>query len=60
MKVLDKISIRTMLSHRHKCSVCLGKGYVFAVIPRLDATKFRLVLPCPCVQQIVRIEEDKK
>jgi len=59
MKILDKITIKSMLSNRSKCKQCLGKGYVTMVVPRLDATKFRVAVPCSCVKQVVRIEDDR-
>ena len=58
MKILDEISLRKMLANRKKCRLCLGKGYVLVIVPHLDATKLRLVVPCGCVRQVVRIDED--
>ena len=58
MKILDKISLKAMLSHRKNCRVCWGTGCVVSVSRDLDATKFREVRPCSCVKQIVRIEEE--
>lgn len=58
MKVLTKVTTRDMLSRRRNCKVCLGKGYVLYIRPDLDATKFREVVPCQCVRQVVRVEED--
>jgi len=58
MKILDKVSVKQMLSRREKCNKCLGRGYELVVLPFLDARKFRGVRPCSCVWQIVRIEED--
>ena len=60
MKVLDKISLRKMLAQRENCPQCLGRGYSFVITPALDATKFRVIYPCSCVKQVVRIEEEKQ
>lgn len=57
MKILDKITLKSMLSKGKTCKSCLGKGYVLTVRPDLIATKFRMAVPCPCVRQVVRIEE---
>ena len=58
MKILDKISLKAMLSHRKNCRICWGTGCVVSVNRDLDATKFREVHPCSCVKQVVRIEEE--
>ena len=58
MKVLDKITLEAMLSKRKNCPICLGKAYILIIRPDLDATRFRVAIPCPCVKQVVRVEED--
>ena len=58
MKILDKISLRTMLAKRRACKKCLGTGRLLYILPGLDATKFRTVVPCSCIRQIVRVDED--
>lgn len=59
MKILDKITLRTMLSKKKNCKTCLGRGYLLMIVPRLDATKYRVAVPCPqCVKQVVRIGDD--
>ena len=57
MKVLDKITLKAMLSKRKNCSKCLGKGYNLIILPHLDAAKYRGARPCDCVWQIVKVEE---
>ena len=58
MKVLDKVTLRAMLKARRNCTACLGRGYLLRVRPDLLASKFREAIPCFCLKQLVRVEED--
>ncbi len=58
MELIDKPSLRKMMSSRKNCRLCLGKGYVMLITPNLDAKLFRMIVPCSCVRQLVRIKDD--
>lgn len=58
MKFLDKVTLKSMLSHRKGCPKCFGKGYVLVYHPALLGSKYRVAVPCSCVRQVVRVEDD--